>query len=84
MRTTVTLEPDVAALIQKRMRERGLSFKQAVNAAIRAGLAEGGAPTFQTPTFRMGFDPAIPWDKALALSADLEDDTLIRKLAARK
>ena len=84
MRTTVTLEPDVAALIQKRMRERGLSFKQAVNAAIRAGLAEGGAPTFQTPTFRMGFDPAIPWDKALTLSADLEDDTLIRKLAARK
>lgn len=74
----------MTALIQKRMRERGLSFKQAVNAAVRAGLAEGGAPTFQTPTFRMGFDPAIPWDKALALSGELEDDALIHKLAERK
>ena len=84
MRTTVTLDPDVAALIQKQMRERQLSFKQAVNAAIRAGLGEGGGRPFETPTFRMGFDAAIPWDKALALSADLENDALIRKLAARK
>lgn len=38
----------------------------------------------ETPTFRMGFDAAIPWDNALALSAELEDDALIRKLAARK
>ena len=84
MRTTVTLEPDVAALIQKQMQERGLSFKEAVNTAIRAGLTESGGRPFETPTFRMGFDPAVPWNKALALSGEFEDDELTRKLAVRK
>jgi hypothetical protein len=84
MRTTVTLEPDVVALIQKRMQERVLTFKQAVNSAIREGLAEGGRRPFESPSFRMGFDPTLPWDKALALAGELEDDALFRKLAARK
>ena len=85
MRTTITLEPDVEALVKKLMRERGLSFKQAVNTAIRAGLAspEESEP-FRTPTFSMGFDPAIPWDKALRLAAELEDEELARRLEARK
>ena len=39
MRTTVTLDPDVEVLVRKLMRERGLSFKYAVNQAIRMGLA---------------------------------------------
>ena len=85
MRTTITLDPDVEALVKRAMRERGVSFKEAVNEAIRAGLAR---PQEQAPgrtrTFRMGFEPAIPWDKALRLAADLEDEELIRRLAARK
>jgi hypothetical protein len=85
MRTTVTLEPDVEALVRKAMRERGLSFKQAVNDAIRAGLAPASdRPVTGTPTFRMGFNPLIPLDKALRLAGELEDEELIRKLAARK
>jgi len=39
MRTTVTLDPDTRLLVERAMRERGLTFKQAVNEAIRAGLA---------------------------------------------
>jgi hypothetical protein len=35
-RTTVTLDP-AAQLVRRRMRERGISFKQAINHAIRAG-----------------------------------------------
>lgn len=85
MRTTITLDPDVEALVRKAMRERGLSFKQAVNEAIRAGLApRSEQPTTGTRTFRMGFNPMIPLDKALRLAGDLEDEELIRKLAARK
>jgi hypothetical protein len=85
VRTTVTLEPDVEALLERLMRERGLSFKQAVNYAIRAGLASGGnRGPFRTPTFQMGFEPSIPWDKALRLAAELEDEELARRLAARK
>lgn len=85
MRTTVTLDPDVEALVRRLMRERGLSFKQAVNDAIRAGLAAPAASApARTPTFRMGFEPALPWDKALRLAAELEDEELARRLAARK
>jgi hypothetical protein len=39
MRTTVTLDADTEELLRRRMRERGVSFKVALNEAIRAGLA---------------------------------------------
>lgn len=84
MRTTVTLDPDVEELVRRVMRERGLTFKQAVNEAIRAGLAGGRAAPFRTPTFRMGLNRALPWDKALRLAGELEDEELGRKLSARK
>lgn len=85
MRTTVTLDPDVETLVKRLMRERGLSFKEAVNHAIRSGLAAMPArEPFSTPTFRMGFDPSIPWDRALSMAGQLEDDELMRRLASRK
>ena len=83
MRTTVTLDPDVQALVEKAMRERGLSFKEALNQAIRAGLTSARPAKFCTPAYRMG-TPAVPLDKALRLAAELEDEELVRKLAARK
>lgn len=85
MRTTITLDPDVAALVQRAMGERGLGFKEAVNEALRAGLGQRPAPRcVRTPTFRMGRNPAIPLDKALQLAGTLEDDELARRLAARR
>ncbi len=84
MRTTVTLEPDVEALVKALMRERQISFKEAVNQAIRAGLRTPGPTPVRTPTFAMGFEPAVRWDKALQLAGELEDDELVRRLAARK
>lgn len=84
MRTTITLDPDVEALVKKLMRARGIGFKQAVNEALRDALGAHGRKPFATPARRMGFDPAVPLDKALRLAGELEDDELIRKLAARK
>lgn len=87
MRTTVSLDPDVAALVKHTMEERGVPFKTALNDAIRAGLAPRRSRprrTGPTPTFRMGFEPVLPWDKALRMSADLEDEELMRRVAARK
>ena len=79
MRTTITLDPDAAALIQRRMRERGVSFKQAVNDAIRAGLGEKRrSEPFRTRTSPMG-TPAVNLDRALQLAAELEDEELVRK-----
>jgi hypothetical protein len=84
MRTTITLDPDTEALVKRLMRERGLSFKEAVNHAIRRGLAPEPSEPRRTPTFRMGLDPALPWDKALQLAGLLEDEELARRLAERK
>jgi hypothetical protein len=84
MRTTITLEPDVEALVKKAMRDRGLSFKDAVNQALRKALATGsGGEAYRTPTFAIGA-PLVPLDRALRLAAELEDDEIVRKLELRK
>jgi hypothetical protein len=83
VRTTITLEPDVHMLVKRLMRERGIGFKEAVNLAIRTGLAPAESEPARTPTFDLG-EPAVPVDKALQLAGALEDEELVRKLALRK
>lgn len=79
MRTTVTLDADTEALVRRHMRERGLSFKAALNEAIRAGLqAPRRAASFRTPTADLG-RPTVNLDRALQLVAELEDTELVRK-----
>ena len=80
MRTTVTLEPDVEILLKQRMHERGLSFKRALNEAIRAGLTRDRAqvPPFTQRSIRMG-RPRVDLTKALALASELEDQQLLRR-----
>ena len=41
MRTTITLDDDVALRLKAEMRKSGRSFKETVNIAIRSGLSEG-------------------------------------------
>jgi hypothetical protein len=67
------------------MRERGVSFKQALNDAIREGLTPpvGDRPSFRTPTANMGL-PSVNLDRALALAAELEDEELLRRMRAGK
>jgi hypothetical protein len=85
VRTTVTLDPDVEAALRRIARERGLSFKEALNSSIRAGLGQGGAAEpYRVPTRPLGLRPGIDLDKALALATDLEDAELVRKLELRK
>ena len=84
MRTTVTLDADVDAAVRRLMRERRLTFKEAVNEAIRTGFARPPAATpYRTAAVAMG-SPMVPLDKSLRLAAQLEDDELVRKLAIRK
>ncbi|HET7386339.1 MAG TPA: CopG family transcriptional regulator [Nocardioidaceae bacterium] len=83
MRTTITLDPDVAALVDKAMRERGISFKHAVNDALRRALTRGAARRYSPPTADMG-TPRRNLDKALQLSGDVEDDELLRKARMNK
>jgi len=84
MRTTVTLDDDTDQIVRRLMRDRGMTFKQAVNEAIRTGgAASRRRRAFRTRTFDMG-PPAVPLDKAIRLAAELEDEELVRKIAARK
>lgn len=61
MRTTVTLDDDVAALLARRRRATGDSFKQVINSTLRVGLAtlanaaEGGKSAAEPlPVFSVG------------------------------
>lgn len=79
MRTTVTLDDDTLALVQRRMRERGVSFKTALNDAIREGAHRRPIPKpFSTRAADLGV-PTVNLDLALQIAADLEDEELIRR-----
>lgn len=80
MRTTITLDPDSRLLVERLMAERGLSFKAAVNEAIRRGLAPEPVVSRRTVARDLG-GPRVDVTKALALAAELEDEALVRRLA---
>ncbi|MFP5345784.1 MAG: ribbon-helix-helix protein, CopG family [Actinomycetes bacterium] len=85
MRTTLTLDDDVAEGLRRLARERNLSFKEAVNSTIRAGLhSERAAKAYRVPARPLGLRPGVDLTKALRLAADLEDDEIVRKLELRK
>jgi hypothetical protein len=79
MRTTVTLDPDTESLVKRYMREQGLSFKQAVNQAIRKGLAPKERQEASFPTYDMG-EPFVDITKALQLAGELEDEEILRRM----
>jgi type II secretory pathway component PulF len=79
MRTTVTLDADTEQIVRRHMREHGVSFKQALNEAIRAGVREASDPTFRTATAALGRS-GVNLDRALQVVADLEDDDLVRRM----
>ena len=85
MRTTITLDDDVAARLQHLTRERRITFKEAVNSTLRAGLGATPQPSpYRLPTYPMGVRPGIDLDRALRLDAALEDEETVRKLELRK
>lgn len=86
MRTTVTLDPDLAAKLRALARERGESFKQTLNDILRRGLSGGGGAgrPYRLKTRPLGIRPGVDLDRALGLAAELEDAETIRKLELRK
>jgi hypothetical protein len=85
MRTTISLDPDTAALVRRAMADRGIGFKQAVNDAIRAGLGgvAGDEDDDVLMTARMGV-PSVNLDRALELAGSLEDEELLRRMRVGK
>lgn len=89
MRTTLTLDDDIAAALKEAAYRTGRSFKAAVNETLRAGLAAIEAPPRRkryrvVPASLGGVRPGIDLDKALQLADALEDEGIARKLELRK
>jgi hypothetical protein len=77
MRTTLTLDDDVATKLTKLSQQQKQSFRRVVNEVLRKGLAsrqgERRKPrAFHVQTFRSAFRPGIDPSKLNALVDDLE------------
>jgi hypothetical protein len=84
MRTTLTLDADVAAKLRARARELGLPFKQIVNDALRRGLGAGSIrKPYRMPARALGARPGVDLDRALALAQGMEDAALADELRRR-
>jgi len=86
MRTTLTLDDDLAGILQKKARQQGSSFKAIVNDLLRAGIAaSGGVSSRRQPIkvvarplgLKAGYDP----DKLNQLVDELEVDDYRKKEA---
>ncbi len=74
MRTTLSLDEDVASLLRKEMRESGASLKVAVNRFLRLGLTaapQRGRPFAVRPR-RLGLPPGLSYDNVEELIESLE------------
>ena len=85
MRTTLTLDDDVAHQLVERQRLTGESFKQVVNQALRDGLQAGRQPTAGQPPFHVtpkaaGFRAGVDVRRLNQLNDELEADAFQIKL----
>lgn len=87
MRTTIDLDADVDARLRALARERGVPLRVVINDALRAGTHPARASRdepYVLPSRRLGVRPGLNLDKALALTGEMEDEEILRKLELRK
>jgi hypothetical protein len=84
MRTTLTLDDDLAELLKQRSREFGIPFREAVNRTIRAGIGEATATRRhsvpKTISYSFGFKPGVDLDKLGQLADELEAEAFAAKI----
>jgi len=73
MRTTVTLDDDVAALIESERARTGESFRAAINRLLRRG-ARPGSPLVPLPLPVLSGRPVLDVSDVSALLATLDDE----------
>ena len=81
MRTTLTLEADVARLLEEEVARRRVTFKQAVNDAIRRGLGAGKAPqeSYEAPVFHAELAVGVDPNRFNQLADELEAESFALK-----
>jgi hypothetical protein len=67
MRTTLTLDPDVAVMLKRLQARRGQSLKKLVNDALREGLLRMTAPRVSGTSYRT---PSVDLGRCLVGSLD--------------
>ena len=86
MRTTLTLDPDVAEMLKAETHRQHRSFKQVVNDAIRRGLAPtrstGGQPPFKVEPHRTTLRPGVDAATLNRMNDELEDEAALAKHTA--
>ncbi len=84
MRTTLTLDRDVAEGLRKEMRRTGQGLKATLNEAVRRGLRIGGkpprSPRFTVEPHAFGVRPGIDLDRMNQLVDELDAAEAGRKL----
>lgn len=84
MRTTLTIDNDIADSLKEQARLQNRPFKQVVNDALRRGLsqaAKGKRRPFRIKPLAGGFLPGIDPLKIKEINAELELQELMRKLS---
>jgi hypothetical protein len=88
VRTTLTLDRDLALALREEARRSGRPLKGIVNETLRIGLAARKRPAARryrlTPVSLGGVVPGVDLDKALRLAEAIEDEAIARKLELRK
>jgi len=82
MRTTLTLDDDIAAELMDRAKKLGIPFKQVVNRTLRSGLGQSGpaAPKVKVLPYDMGpclLGTDVNFNR---LADELADEELTRKM----
>jgi len=78
MRTTLTLDPDVAHLVQNAVHEERRPMKQVVNDALRRALApQPRRERVQLVAHRSAVRPGLDLGKLNQLADELEDDVIL-------
>ena len=77
MRTTVSLDEDVVALIESERQSRGESFRVAINRMLRASAQRGS--DMSPPLPLLSGTPRIDITDVSAALAEIEDEHLLGK-----
>ncbi|HXM69732.1 MAG TPA: hypothetical protein VN970_01265 [Thermoanaerobaculia bacterium] len=89
MRTTLTLDDDLAKQLKEKSRRSGESFKMVLNETLRKGLRSGEKPSPPLPRFVVkskacGFRAGVDILHLNRFLGELETEDFLRKEAARR
>jgi len=82
MRTTLTIDDDLAGLLKRRSQELGKPFKEVINQALRKGLIDDEIRVERkvvTRPMALGLRPGIDPDRMNQLCDELEVEEYLRK-----